>query len=102
MIKIALCCNAGMSTSMLVKKMHESAVERNIEARIEAYPVAQFEDVISNNDIVLLGPQVRFKLKEFQQSAVRYNKPVEAIDASSYGTMNGAKVLDMAIARVQE
>ena len=35
MKKILLVCNAGMSTSMLVKKMQSSAEERSIEAHIE-------------------------------------------------------------------
>ena len=36
MKNILLVCNAGMSTSMLVKKMQSSAEERSIEAHIEA------------------------------------------------------------------
>ena len=35
MKRILLLCNAGMSTSMLVKKMKESAEKRNIEAEID-------------------------------------------------------------------
>ena len=101
MYKITLCCNAGMSTSMLVKKMQAAAAEQNIDATIEAHPVNKFEEIIPTTDVVLLGPQVRFKLKEFRQSAVRYDKPVEAIDPASYGAMNGAKVLQLAINAIE-
>ncbi|VLI69739.1 PTS system transporter subunit IIB [Streptococcus pneumoniae] len=36
MKQILLVCNAGMSTSMLVKKMQQSATERGIEISIQA------------------------------------------------------------------
>ncbi|WP_067515207.1 PTS sugar transporter subunit IIB [Endozoicomonas ascidiicola] len=97
MIKIALCCSAGMSTSMLVKKMQQSAQEKGIEAEINAYPISDFDDVIEQNDVCLLGPQVRFKLAEFQEKAKSYGKPVDSIDPMQYGMMQGDKVLDAAI-----
>ena len=42
-------------------------------------------------DIILLGPQVKFQLNKVK-SLVNY--PVEVIDMTAYGTMNGAKVLE--------
>ena len=59
MKKILLACNAGLSTSMLVQKMQESAEERKIEVEILAVSVSSVEDH-PNYDILLLGPQVRF------------------------------------------
>ena len=38
MLKIKLFCAAGMSTSMLVKKMQESANKKGLEVEIAAYP----------------------------------------------------------------
>lgn len=40
MKKIALCCAAGMSTSMLVKKMRDSAKKRGVDIFIDAFPVS--------------------------------------------------------------
>ena len=40
-MKIILVCSAGMSTSMLVKKMKASADERNLEVNIEAVAESQ-------------------------------------------------------------
>ena len=39
MYKIMLCCSAGMSTSMLVRKMVEAAKERDLPVKIDAYGV---------------------------------------------------------------
>ncbi len=41
MKKIMLCCSAGMSTSLLVKKMVDEAHKRGLEAEIKAYGVAE-------------------------------------------------------------
>ena len=97
MKKIFLCCSAGMSTSMLVRKMKEAAKEQNIETEIEALSMAEFEDAIQEYDICLLGPQVRFKLDDFQKQAAVYNKKVAVIDPMAYGMMKGEQVLRQAL-----
>ena len=61
MKKILLVCSAGMSTSLLVTKMRNSAKEKGIEVEIDALPVAEASTAVDNVDIVLLGPQVRFQ-----------------------------------------
>ena len=40
MVRIMLCCSAGMSTSLLVRKMVEEAETRGLAVQIEAYGVA--------------------------------------------------------------
>ena len=101
MKKIALCCSAGMSTSMLVNKMRKSAEDRGIEVLIEAFPVSDFNTVISENDCVLLAPQVRFKLNDFSEHAGKLGKKVELISPIDYGTMNGQKVLDLGLGLIE-
>lgn len=93
MKKIFLCCSAGMSTSMLVQRMKEAAKDQNIEAEIVALSMADFDDAIQEYDICLLGPQVRFKLDDFQKQAAGYNKKVAVIDSTAYGMMKGEQVL---------
>ena len=45
MKKIMLCCSAGMSTSLLVKKMVEEAEKRGLDVDIKAFGVAEFEQI---------------------------------------------------------
>ena len=97
MKKILLLCSAGMSTSLLVTKMKNSANEKGIEVHIEACPVEKFLDHLPNYDIFLLGPQVRFKQNELNKVANEHNKEVEVINMLDYGTMNGQKVLEHAL-----
>lgn len=96
MRKIVLICAAGMSTSMLVAKMREAAAAENYECEIDAYGMAQAQEKGKDADIILLGPQVRFNLKNVQDQCP--GRPVEAIEMTAYGMMDGKKVM----ARVKE
>lgn len=102
MKKILLCCSAGMSTSLMVNKMRKVAEEHNIPVEINATGIDRFETEIKNYDVVLLGPQVRFKLNEFQPIAEKNGKKVAVIDTKDYGTMDGKKVLSQAIKLIKE
>ena len=90
-----LVCAAGMSTSLLVNRMKEAAETKEIEFQIEAHPVGQMEKYGEAADVILLGPQVRYELKNVKKMFL--DKPVEIINMQDYGTMNGAKVLDTAL-----
>ncbi len=96
MKNIVLFCAAGMSTSLLVNKMKAAAEAEGLEYEINAHPLSEASQYGPEADIILLGPQVMYKLKDTQ--AQFPDKPVEAINMQDYGRMNGAKV----IARVKE
>ncbi|MEZ8824672.1 PTS sugar transporter subunit IIB [Vibrio sp. 10N.261.55.A7] len=100
MKKILLCCSAGMSTSMLVKKMEQSAASRGIECHIEAQSVSSFNEVIADFDVCLLGPQVRFQLEELGKTAAEHGKNIAAISPQDYGMMKGDVVLDQALSLI--
>lgn len=91
MRKIMLFCSAGMSTSMLVKKMQEAASELDYDADIAAYPLAEASEVGKAADILLLGPQVRFSLDRVEKQFP--DKIVKVISPQHYGMMNGAAVI---------
>ncbi|KAA9001408.1 PTS sugar transporter subunit IIB [Affinibrenneria salicis] len=97
MKKILLCCAAGMSTSMLVKKMADYAEKNAIEVQIDAVSANDFEESIADYDCCLLGPQIKYKLAEFSKIAGQLNKRVDLIDQIDYGMMNGEKVLKKAL-----
>lgn len=101
MKKILLCCSAGMSTSMLVKKMEIYAKEQGIECEIAAKAVSEFNDEIPNWDVCLLGPQVRFQLEELSKIAAEFGKKVVAIAPQDYGMMKGDAVLKQALSLIE-
>lgn len=93
MRKIYLFCAAGMSTSVLVKKMQEYAKSIDYECEIVAHPVAEVGTYGPDADIVLLGPQVRYELENVK-AKLPADKPVESINMQDYGLMNGKNVIE--------
>ncbi len=91
MKQIRLFCAAGMSTSALVNKMRKAAAEQELEYEINAYSVSEIETYGHDADIVFLGPQVGYKLKSVQETLPE--KHVEVIDFTTYGMMDGAKLI---------
>ena len=94
MKKIILLCAAGMSTSMLVKKMQEAAKADNFECEIAAFPTSEAKEKAADADVILLGPQVRFSKGKVQEACP--GVPIEAIDMKVYGRMDGKGALDIA------
>lgn len=101
MKRILLACNAGMSTSYLVKKMQAAAEAKGIEAEIRALSINEAMQEVDKIDVMLLGPQIRFELPKVK-TQVAGKIPVDVIDMRDYGTVNGAKVLDKALALIEQ
>ncbi|AHI53809.1 PTS system cellobiose-specific IIB component [Spiroplasma sabaudiense Ar-1343] len=99
-MKIMLVCNAGVSTSIVVKKMQDFAAKQNIEATIEAVPTADAINRTADWDVILLGPQVAFYLDRYKE-AVNNQKPVAAINTRDYGMANGEAILNIAIKLIE-
>ena len=91
MKKIVLLCNQGMSTGALVRKMRETAEKNSLDYQIDAYAVETAEENASDADVILLGPQIRFKKNEISKKFP--NIPVDVIDMTDYGMLNGKKVV---------
>ena len=92
MRKILLVCSAGMSTSMLVRRVQEAAAKQNYEIEIDAFSISQARTIGHKWYVILLGPQVKYLLKEMK--AAFPNKPVDSIEMRSYGRMDGEKTWD--------
>ncbi|WP_213996466.1 PTS sugar transporter subunit IIB [Tepidanaerobacter syntrophicus] len=95
-MKILLVCAAGMSTSLIVTKMKEALQPEEKDWVIEAKPVEKFKNEFKKYDVILLGPQIRFKKDEFQKIAGEHGIPVEVIDSVDYGLANGKNILNLA------
>lgn len=90
MKKIILACSAGLSTSLLVSRMEEAAKKMDYDCSIVAVPIDDLMTATADVDMILLGPQIRFKLKQLQGS---YSCPIEVVDMPTYAVMDGEKVM---------
>lgn len=99
-----LVCSAGMSTSLLVTKMEKAAEARGMEAEIFAISASEVDAQLEKKDIdvLLLGPQVRFMKSQMEEKLADKNIPLEVINMSDYGMMNGENVLNAAVTLMGE
>ena len=95
-MNIYLVCNAGMSTSILVRKMQEAAAKDNLDVHIEAFSVEILDEKVDTADVILLGPQIRHMLNDVRK-VVAEKCPVDVIDMRDYGMIRGDKVLARAL-----
>ncbi|TFJ91266.1 PTS sugar transporter subunit IIB [Lentibacillus salicampi] len=96
-MKITLLCALGMSTSLLVEKMKKAAGSRSIDVEIEAHSADDIDEQLKTSDIILLGPQIRYKKNELYKKAEAANVPIDIVDMKAYGTIDGEKVLNQAL-----
>ena len=101
MLNIVLLCNWGASTGMLAEKIKEAADAAGVEAEVNAYNVNEAANVSKGADIILLGPQVRFKAKQI----IKDNDltiPVVAMDPQDYGLLKGDVIFDKVMELLKE
>lgn len=99
MLNIVLLCDYGASSGMLAKDIKNKAQNREIDCDVNAYSYSEIANVVDAADIILLGPQIRFRLKTLQ--AKYPNKKFMVIDARAYGTMDGDKVLNATLKEIE-
>lgn len=95
-MNILLCCSAGMSTSLLVTKMEDSAKKQGVDCKIWAVGSAEVNSEMDKADVILLGPQVRYLLSKLQEAGKEKGIPVATINPMFYGLCNGEEVLKQA------
>lgn len=90
MKRVLVCCDTGVTTSLLVAKIKAVAEARGLEIEIEALPISTAADHISDVDAVLLGPQVGFAKEAFEEAGA---KNVRVITTEDYATQNAENIL---------
>lgn len=99
MRRVYLFCNAGMSTSLLASKMQKVATDHKLPVEVKAFPDSQMDNIIAqyNPDVILLGPQVKHLYEKVVDRYGHLGKPIQVIDSTDYGAMNGERVLKVAL-----
>lgn len=87
-MKVLLVCAGGMSTSIVMKKMRDYAKTNGInDFEVKVTGVGNFRDVVDAYDVVLLGPQISYRLDEISGVAGK-SKPVGVIAPADYAIGN--------------
>jgi cellobiose PTS system EIIB component len=96
-MKILLVCAGGISTSILERSIREAFGTERSDWTVEAHSVDKLSELINDFDVVLLGPQIRHKLRAVKKIADENGKPCDVIDSRDYALANGEKVLNKAV-----
>lgn len=92
-MKILLVCAGGMSTSILMKKMETYWKENGEELEIKAVGLGEYQDVYQHYDIILVGPQVSYRMKEIKENT---GLPADAIPSFDYAVANCPNIMKLA------
>ena len=93
---IMLACAAGMSTSMLVKRMQDAAKAEGKDYEIFAKSTSDIDAELASDhkpDVLLLGPQVGYLKTDVKKKTDEAGIPMDVINMMDYGMMKGDKVL---------
>ncbi len=85
-MKVLLVCAAGMSTSILMKKLEKYAADNGIEFSISATGWTNAKDACDGVDCVLMGPQVAYQKANVETMVG--DIPVAVISPQDYGMGN--------------
>ena len=94
MRRIVLLCSAGVSTSLLVRKMEEEAARQGYDCSVSFFPIAEAGSAVQLADVLMLAPQAKHQLGDLK---VRYPKVhFDVIPEKLYGEMDAPAILDLA------
>lgn len=102
MINILLLCTFGASTSMIEAKMIEIAKKKNIDISVKAFPDSMITEKIEDSDLILLGPQIGYKLERFQKEFPQKAKVMMVIDPIDYGMLNAEAIMKKGLALINK
>ncbi|MBQ6524028.1 MAG: PTS sugar transporter subunit IIB [Atopobiaceae bacterium] len=106
MLHVRLFCGAGMSTSLLARKMQDYANGKGIEVTVDARSVADIRGASTEQlrelDCALLGPQVAFERNLHEPKFKEAGVPFDVIPMQWYGMVRGDLVMQKALDMIAE
>ena len=100
-MRIVLCCAGGFSTTVLMNTMKKTVKEsqklNDADFEFIAIPVDLLESEVDNCDVLVVGPQIAHKLDTILPVLAPKQIPYTVIDKDTYGKMDGATALKMAL-----
>ena len=88
---VKLLCAAGTSTQILAQKVQETADNLGLEMDVKAASVSGSDDACKDADLLLLTPQVAFKLDVVKMTFP--DKKIDVIDANAFATLDTQAII---------
>ncbi|MCL2006996.1 MAG: PTS sugar transporter subunit IIB [Treponema sp.] len=94
-MKITLACAAGMSTTLLCKKIQQAAEEKGYKnVTCDAFSASNLKGNAEGSAIILVGPQISYEKDRLTKEWAPI--PVMVINMQDYGMINGKNVFEAA------
>ena len=95
-MKVLLVCSGGMSSAIVVKAVKQEADKQSFPLEIKAVGTGEFEEEVreGNYNLVIVAPQVKHRMKNFEEQAKPFNVPVEMIVPMGYTPIGASKVIE--------
>jgi PTS system cellobiose-specific IIB component len=91
-----------MSSSIVVKTIEQEAQKRKLCIQVKSIAASELADEVKNQwHLILVAPQVRYRLDAFTAVAAEYKIPVALIPAQGYSPLGGAIVVDEIISKLE-
>ena len=96
MINVVLVCTQGMSTNIMRGKIEEAAKIKNIDMSVIAGGLDDLSNHLTDTQIVVLGPQVKYATKSVRNEIDKVNTNIKmfVMNFQDYGLMRGDRVLE--------
>ena len=101
-VKILLCCGAGMSSGFLASNCRKVAKKKKLPVSVEARSHAEVAEYLSSIDILMLGPHYAPELDKYEALARPYNLPVVVIPQDIYATLDGERLINLALDKINK
>jgi PTS system cellobiose-specific IIB component len=96
-LHIFVVCSYALSSSLLADRMQKLADEENMNVKAEFVSPDELKDRMSECDVVLLSPQVRFNKEVFRKLLEPEGIPVVDIPMQIYGLMDAKEAIALAL-----
>lgn len=92
-MKIMLTCMTGVSSSNFAKKLEEASRNIGMNCLVESTTVANLKNNLNGVDVVLVGPQLKYKLNEIKET-VNHQCPVMEIQTQDFNLLGCKDILN--------
>ncbi|WP_239256469.1 PTS sugar transporter subunit IIB [Listeria ilorinensis] len=93
MLKIALFCSGGMSTSLVGSKMKRVYEEQGrTDISVEAYDFAMIDEIGGEVDVIIIAPQISWAKEQVEEQYP--GKKIVCLTMQEFGAMDGVAVIE--------
>lgn len=101
-LKVLLCCGAGMSSGFLASNCRKEAKKKKLNVTVEARSYSEAAELLPTIDVLLIGPHYAKDADHFKELAEPCGTAVAVIPQDIYATLDGARLIDLAIKTREE